>query len=116
MSVADLDPLLHQPVRLRIMVALYRNRQLRFPALRDELGLTPGNLGAHLEKLEAAGLIASARVLAGASFEMRYSITPRGSDAFHAYLAALREVLDGAEISGASSARASSPSPSRAPD
>lgn len=89
-----LDPLLHQPVRLRIMVALYRNRQLRFPALRDELGLTPGNLGAHLEKLEAAGYVHSARVLSEASFETRYRITPLGSDAFRAYLAALRDVLE----------------------
>lgn len=75
------------------MVALYRNRQLGFPAMRDELGLTPGNLGAHLERLEAAGYLESARVLSGTSFEMRYRITPRGSDAFRAYLAALRSVL-----------------------
>lgn len=98
------------------MVALYRNRQLRFAALRDELGLTPGNLGAHLDKLEAAGLVASARVLVGASFEMRYTITPRGSDAFLDYLAKLRDVLDAAGATGASSASVSSPSPSRAPD
>ena len=76
------------------MVALYKNRQLGFPALRDELDLTPGNLGAHLEKLEAAGYVESARVLSAAHFEMRYRITPRGSDAFRAYLAALREMLE----------------------
>lgn len=117
MSVDPLDPVLHQPARLRIMVALYKNRQLGFPALRDELELTPGNLGAHLEKLETAGYLLSARVLSGTSFEMRYAITPRGSGAFRAYLAALRGVLADADaISGASSEPASSPSPSRAPD
>jgi len=108
--VTVLDPLLHQPARLRIMVTLYRNRQLGFPALRDELGLTPGNLGAHLEKLEVAGYLSAARVLAGTSFEMRYRITPEGSEAFRSYLAALRSVLTQAEeLSGASSTPASSP-------
>ena len=97
MNVDALDPVLHQPARLRIMVALYRNRQLGFPALRDELGLTPGNLGAHLGKLETSGYVESARVLSGASFEMRYRITARGSDAFRAYLAALRATIEGAE-------------------
>lgn len=96
MNVEPLDPVLHQPVRLRIMVALYRNRQLRFPALRDELGLTPGNLGAHLEKLEAAGYVESSRILSNAAFEMRYRITPRGSDAFQDYLGSLRGILDAA--------------------
>lgn len=93
MTVDALDPVLHQPARLRIMVALYRNRQLRFPALRDELGLTPGNLGAHLDKLEAAGYLESARVLSNASFEVRYRITPKGSEAFRAYLLALKAIL-----------------------
>lgn len=93
--MVDLDPTLHQPARLRIMVALYRNRQLGFPALRDDLGLTPGNLGAHLERLESAGFVESARVLAGVSFEMRYRITDAGSAALRGYLAALRGMLEG---------------------
>lgn len=91
-----LDPVLHQPARLRIMVALYRNRQLGFPAMRDALDLTPGNLGAHLAKLEEAGYLSSARILSGASFEMRYRITDAGSEAFRAYLATLRAMLEAA--------------------
>lgn len=88
-----LDPLLHQPARLRIVAALYRNRQLAFAALRDELGLTPGNLGAHLDRLVAAGYVEARRALAGSAFESRYRITPEGSAAFRAYLAALRDLL-----------------------
>lgn len=93
----DLDPLLHQPVRMRIMAALYRNRQLTFPVLRDGLGLTPGNLGAHLERLEAPGYVESARVLVGVHFEMRYRITVAGSEAFRRYVAALRRMLEEVE-------------------
>lgn len=93
-AAGTLDPLLHQPQRMRIMAALHRNRQLTFPSLRDGLDLTPGNLGAHLQRLEAAGYVESARVLIGVHFEMRYRITVRGSEAFRAYVTALRRMLD----------------------
>lgn len=89
-----LDPVLHQPARMRIMAALHKNRQLTFPSLRDGLGLTPGNLGAHLERLETVGYLESARVLAGVHFEMRYRITAAGSAAFRGYVATLRRMLD----------------------
>lgn len=75
------------------MAALHRNRQLSFPTLRDGLGLTPGNLGSHLERLEVAGYLESARVLAGISFEMRYRITAEGNAAFERYALALRTLL-----------------------
>lgn len=99
MTVAEdatgvLDPILHQPHRMRIMAALHRNRQLTFPSLRDGLGLTPGNLGAHLDRLVAAGYIESARVLVGVHFEMRYRITVAGSEAFRIYVGALRRLLE----------------------
>lgn len=75
------------------MAALHRNRQLTFPDLRDGLDLTPGNLGAHLARLEQEGYLESSRVLAGLAFEVRYRITAKGSEAFRAYVARLRELL-----------------------
>lgn len=93
----ELDPVLHQPQRLRLMALLHRSRQASFTTVRLELGMTPGNLGSHAERLEAAGYIESARVLVGRSFELRYRITARGSEAFRAYLAQLRRILDTAE-------------------
>ncbi|HLE96965.1 MAG TPA: transcriptional regulator [Candidatus Thermoplasmatota archaeon] len=91
------DAVIHQPTRLRIMAALYRNRVASFTALRDGLGLTDGNLATHAAKLQEAGYVESRRVLAGLSFEVRYSITSKGSEAFRAYAAALRDFLEVAE-------------------
>lgn len=90
----ELDPVLHQPQRLRIMAALHRSRQATFTSLRDSLALTPGNLQSHAQRLVDAGYIEAARVLADARFELRYRITPAGSDAFRAYVGALRALLD----------------------
>lgn len=88
-----LDPVIHQPTRLAILTALYRNRQMAFTALRDELGLTAGNLASHAGKLESAGYLKSGHFLAGLAFELRYRITPEGNAAFLAYLDALRTLL-----------------------
>ena len=105
-----LDVVIHQPTRLRIMAALYRNRSVSFTSLRDGLGLTDGNLATHATKLQEAGYIESRRVLVALSFEVRYTITPKGSDAFRAYAAALRDFLAVADAAPDARAR---PGPSR---
>lgn len=88
-----LDPIIHQPTRLHIMAALFRNRQMSFTDLRDGLGLTPGNLGAHVEKLVEAGYVKSGRVIVDLAFELHYRMTDEGLDAFRAYLAELRALV-----------------------
>ena len=88
-----LDPLLHQPARLRIMSYLYRNRQAGFTELRDALGLTAGNLQSHGDRLKQAGYVEVKRVLVGI-FEVRWAITEAGEKAFVEYYAALRSMLE----------------------
>ena len=95
---AGLDPVIHQEVRLRILAALYRNRQASFTHLRDGLGLTAGNLASHVGRLAEAGYVESGRVLAGTHFEVRYRITARGDEAFRVYVDALRSLLVGPGI------------------
>ncbi len=58
--MAQLNEVIHQPVRLRIMAilaAVPAERQVAFSFLKGTLGLTDGNLGAHLHKLEEAGFL-----------------------------------------------------------
>lgn len=94
--VADLDPIIHQHVRLRIMAALARNRSLRFTTLRDRLQLTDGNLANHAARLEEAGYLNAPRILTRHGFELHYRITPTGAAAFHTYSQSLLSLLDDA--------------------
>jgi DNA-binding MarR family transcriptional regulator len=89
----ELDPVIHQPTRLKIMGALYKNRRLNYKSLRDGLQLTDGNLASHAQRLEQSGYVEARRVLVGVSFEVVYRITPHGSEAFRAYLEQLRSLL-----------------------
>lgn len=93
MDLPDGLGVIHQPQRLRLMALLYKHRDVGFAATRDALGLTDGNLASHATRLEEAGLVQARRVLTRDGFELRYRITPAGSQAFRGYLEALRRFL-----------------------
>ena len=99
MSDDALDPVIHAPARLRIMVTLSTlapDEDLSFSRLQDLIGLTPGNLITHLRKLEDAGYVTTVRSGRGVTARTGVSLTPSGRTALDRYSTALRRLLDGA--------------------
>ncbi|UCG60153.1 MAG: transcriptional regulator [Phycisphaerales bacterium] len=96
--MAQLDNVIHQPVRLQIMsllVTLDEGEQVNFTYLRKLLKLTDGNLGAHLSKLENAGYAKMEKTFVARKPRTYISVTGRGRDAFEEHVAALREITEG---------------------
>ena len=96
--MAELNELIHQAVRLRIMaalVALEPATEAEFTYLRDLLEVTDGNLGAHLRRLEEAGYIAVRKVFVERRPRTYVSATPEGRRAFEQHVAALESILKG---------------------
>jgi len=94
--MAQLNELIHQPQRLQIMAtlaALDADTQLSFTYVRDQLGLTDGNLGAHLRKLEDAHYIAVTKAFVGRKPQTYLQATAEGRRAFAEHLAALEAIL-----------------------
>lgn len=94
--MAQLDNIIHQPVRLKIMsslVSLDQNEQVNFTYLRKLLKLTDGNLGAHLIKLEEAGYIKSKKTFIARKPRTFIRATGKGRDAFEEHVAALKEII-----------------------
>ncbi len=94
--MAELDAIIHQPVRLKIMAALTAlsdDAQMDFVALRDLLGVTDGNLGAHLRKLEDAGYVSIEKVFVARKPRTYISVTQKGRAAFENHVKALKEIL-----------------------
>ncbi|MEO6380065.1 MAG: transcriptional regulator [Caulobacteraceae bacterium] len=94
------DALLHQPLRLKIMAALYAERDreaVDFPRLKRIVEATDGNLGSHLATLETAGYIATTKDFVGKKPRTRAALTPEGRRAFRAHVAYLREIIEAAE-------------------
>ncbi len=92
----DLDDLIHQPVRLRIMSALTSltaREQVDFSFLKEKLGLTDGNLGAHLRALEDAGYILVEKTFVERRPKTFVAVSAAGRKAFTAHVAALQAIL-----------------------
>jgi DNA-binding MarR family transcriptional regulator len=94
--MAELDNVIHQPVRLRIMaslVSLDNGGQVDFTYLKKRLDLTDGNLGAHLTKLEEAGYVRIEKAFVDKKPRTYVQVTGKGRDAFEGHVAALRDIL-----------------------
>lgn len=98
MTADALDPLIHVPARLRILVtlaALDEGDTLSFTRLQDMLDLTAGNLITHLRKLEDADYVRTEKTGNGASSLTAVTLTRSGRTALDTYTATLRDLLAG---------------------
>lgn len=96
----DLDPVIHQPVRLRIMAALAalnERESVEFTFVRDLLGLTDGNLGAHIRRLEEEGYVSVEKAFVDRKPRTYVSLTGKGRSAFELHVRALQGILRGRE-------------------
>jgi DNA-binding MarR family transcriptional regulator len=92
----QLDSVIHQPARLQIMSALCQlseTERVDFSYMKDLIGLTDGNLGAHLATLEGKGYIALTKEFVVRKPKTFISVTPAGRAAFSGHVAALKAIL-----------------------
>jgi DNA-binding transcriptional ArsR family regulator len=92
--MAELDEVIHQPLRLRIMAALNAlplSIGLEFAKLKKLTGATDGNLGAHIETLAKAGYVAVDKAFVGRKPQTTVTATGRG--AFARHVATLQEII-----------------------
>ena len=94
----SLNPIIHQPVRRRIMaslVALRPKHKVEFSYLGKLLKLTDGNLGAHLQTLEEAGYIRIEKSFVERKPKTQVSITSKGRIEFEEHVDELEKILKG---------------------
>ena len=100
MSEDGLDPVIHAPAWLRLMVTLATlpdGDNLSFTRLQELIGLTPGNLITHLRKLEDAGYVRTEKTGSGVNALTTIALTPGGRAALERYTAVVRQLLDAVE-------------------
>lgn len=90
----DLNPLLHNQLRLAIISILLSVEEADFQFLKTKTEATAGNLSVQVQKLKDAGYIDVEK-----SFKNNYplttcKITPKGIEAFEQYVDALKDYLD----------------------
>lgn len=88
-----LDPLLHSELRLAVMSLLAGVDEADFTYLKEQTGATSGNLSVQIEKLAEAGYISVEKSFRGKMPRTVCRLTPTGTEAFRAYVKALRKYL-----------------------
>ncbi len=81
----EIDKIIHEPARLRIMMILSGVEQADFNFLLMTLSLTRGNLSRHMEKLESAGYLKVKKTFKGKLPNTSYQLTQKGSRALAQY-------------------------------
>lgn len=91
--VPDVDPVVHQRVRLGILSALAAGGPTGFTDLKTALDLTDGNLSVHARKLEEAGYVRVTKTSAGATSLTEYALTEAGRTALGDYLDQMEAII-----------------------
>jgi len=94
--MAELDEIIHQPLRLKIMAALNAlpsSVGLEFSRLKRLTGATDGNLGAHIETLARAGYITIEKAFVGKKPQTTVIATAAGRGAFARHVVTLQEII-----------------------
>lgn len=90
----DIDRLVHEPARFQVMALLYVIESADFTFLMNQLGLTWGNLSAHITKLEEGGYVTVEKGFKGKRPQTMLSLSKPGRKAFQAYCQSMKQMLD----------------------
>lgn len=90
----QLNPLLHQQLRLGIISILLSVEEADFVYLQEKTKATSGNLSVQIDRLNEAGYIEVNKYIEGRRPRTVCKITPEGIEAFEEYLSALDGYLN----------------------
>lgn len=93
--IGEVDRVIHEPARLRIVALLHAVKEADFLWLLGESGLTKGNLSSHLSKLEEAGYVEVEKTFRGKVPLTLLRLTRPGRAAFGAYRKTIGGLLGG---------------------
>jgi DNA-binding MarR family transcriptional regulator len=89
----ELDETVHQRVRLGVLAILMEAHRANFTFLRETLGVTDGNLSAHLTVLVNAGLVQLEKRFVEGRPRTWVRATPKGRTTFRAEVDALDRLV-----------------------
>lgn len=92
-SEIEIDRIIHEPSRLRIMAQLYVVESADFIFLMNQLGFTWGNLSSHIGKLEDVEYVRVQKEFLNKKSHTILKLTAKGRAAFLEYRRAMNQVF-----------------------
>lgn len=93
MRPSEIDRLIHEPARYSIVALLYVVQCAEFLFVQNHTRLTPGNLSAHIGKLETAKYLEIEKKFMGKKPRTFLKLTKLGRNAFEKYQAIMKALL-----------------------
>jgi len=93
-NIQAVDRLIHEPSRLIIMAHLYVVQSADFLFLQNQTQMTPGNLSAHLSKLEDAGYVEVTKEFIERKPHTALALTRKGRAAFKEYRRKVKQFIE----------------------
>ena len=93
-NIQDVDRLIHEPSRLIIIAQLYVVQSADFLFLQNQTQMTPGNLSAHLSKLEHAGYVEVTKEFIERKPHTALALTKKGRTAFKEYRRKVKQFIE----------------------
>jgi DNA-binding MarR family transcriptional regulator len=92
-SPTDIDKIIHEPARLTIMAHLYIVESQDMVFLKNQTGLTWGNISSHVSKLEEEGYVNIEKGYQGKRPQTILKLTEEGRRAFKQYKEKLNKLI-----------------------
>ncbi len=93
MALKDLNPVLHQQLRLAVVSLLLQVKEAEFGYLKEQTNSSSGNLSVQLQKLKEAKYIDIEKAFKNNYPQTVCKITKIGKDAFNEYVINLKDYL-----------------------
>lgn len=97
-SILEIDPVLHAPIRLAVVVFLVQTETTTLSTLVSESGLNSGVLSSNLRRLESAGYIQMEKTFRDRKTEPRYRLTRKGQRALFIYFEKANTILTSLQV------------------
>lgn len=91
--MTELNKVIHQPVRTRIMAHLVNVGECDYTALKSTLGLSDGHMSTHMKELLACGYVEMEKAFVNKKPKTTYRVTKEGRRRFVEYVNVLKALI-----------------------
>ena len=89
----DLDRVIHQPIRTKIMAYLVARNQCDFSTIKELFNLNDGHMTTHMRELIGAGYVRVEKTYEDNKPKTIYHMTGMGRSAFEVYVDVLKRIV-----------------------
>ena len=93
MKDVELDRIIHQPIRTRIMAYLADVKECDYTTLKNALDLSDGHMTTHMRELLSSQYVEMEKAFVNNKPKTTYRITKEGKKRFLAYINTLKDII-----------------------